>query len=144
MKKRCGICGENKDLSEFNKHSHRADGLQSHCRDCGHIRFKEYYRLNHEKQLKIVKKRKAKVTAENKRLMLEYLKTHPCVDCGEKDIVVLDFDHLRDKDKNVSQLFAQGHSWERIEKEINKCAVRCANCHRRKTSKEQGNWKMQG
>ena len=62
-----------------------------------------------------------------------------CADCGEKDPVVLEFDHVRDKEKDVSLLLAGGYSLERILKEIDKCVIRCANCHRRKTAKDQ-NW----
>jgi len=72
----------------------------------------------------------------NRELLYEYLLSHPCVDCGERDPIVLDFDHLRDKKYRVANIVATGCSWERIVLEIEKCAVRCANCHRRKTAKD--------
>lgn len=36
----------------------------------------------------------------------------------------------------VSSLMARGYRWEKIEAEIVKCEVRCANCHRKKTARE--------
>lgn len=73
----------------------------------------------------------------NRNYVLEYLSEHPCVDCGETDPVVLEFDHIRDKDKKISDLINYSHN--RLKEEILKCEVRCSNCHKRKTSKEQ-NW----
>jgi hypothetical protein len=66
--------------------------------------------------------------------MVAYLLEHPCVDCGEADPVVLEFDHMRDKVKAVSVLLSNGHEWKQILAEIEKCEVRCANCHRRRTA----------
>lgn len=68
-----------------------------------------------------------------------YLLEHPCVDCGEKDIRVLEFDHRdpAEKTANISRLVSDGFGSARLEEEINKCDVRCGNCHRRRT-KEQG------
>lgn len=75
----------------------------------------------------------------NKQYVYNLLLESSCADCGEKDPVVLEFDHVRDKDMNISLLLAGGYSLERIQKEIEKCIIRCANCHRRKTAKDQ-NW----
>jgi hypothetical protein len=68
----------------------------------------------------------------------EYLRSHPCVDCGETDIVVLEFDHQRDKESNVSLLIAGGASEARLAAEIEKCHVVCANDHKRRTAQAQG------
>ena len=75
----------------------------------------------------------------------DYLRAHPCVDCGEEDIIVLQFDHVRGKKRgNVSSLARQGLPLDIIIKEIAKCVIRCANCHVRKTAKEQNWYKAKG
>ena len=71
--------------------------------------------------------------------MDDYLRANPCVDCGERDIVVLEFDHVRGEKKyNLSQMTSGAFGVATIQAEIEKCEVRCANCHRRKTAKDQG------
>lgn len=57
-----------------------------------------------------------------------------CVDCGEPDPIVLEFDHVRGKKvRNIADMVNNSYSIDSIKKEIRKCEVRCANCHRRKT-----------
>lgn len=56
-----------------------------------------------------------------------------CIKCGESDRACLDFHHRDPIEKidNVSHLLADLRSKERILKEIEKCDVLCANCHRK-------------
>jgi hypothetical protein len=62
--------------------------------------------------------------------------SHPCVDCGEADPIVLEFDHVRDTKVNgISDLVYRNANLAVIQAEIDKCEVRCANCHRRVTVK---------
>ena len=80
---------------------------------------------------------KAENTARRKQVKAkyvgDYLSSHPCVDCGESDPVVLDFDHVRGKKEcDVNALVYGWSSLERLVREIKKCDVRCANCHRRR------------
>lgn len=98
-------------------------------------------------------KHRAKViakTTENNRIVRnkkrvfvnEYLKAHPCVDCGEANTIVLEFDHVGvagSKEFNISDAVRFGYGMKRIKNEIAKCEVRCANCHRKKTY-ERGGW----
>jgi hypothetical protein len=71
-----------------------------------------------------------------------YLQLHPCVDCGEADPVLLDFDHLRDKVSDIATMVRDAAAWRDIEIEIGKCEVRCANCHARKTASQLGYYKI--
>jgi hypothetical protein len=69
----------------------------------------------------------------------DYLSIHSCVDCGESDPVVLEFDHVREKKEwDIAKMLTQAYSWDTILKEIAKCDVRCANCHKRRTAKQFG------
>lgn len=72
----------------------------------------------------------------NTEFVFNYLKTHPCVDCGENDPIVLEFDHQHSKSRSLSDMKRQSYSIEAIIAEIEKCEVRCANCHRRRTAKQ--------
>lgn len=72
---------------------------------------------------------------------IAYLRENPCIDCGEDDIVVLDFDHRDPSTKSfsISHRLRGTTSWKRIFEEIQKCDIRCANCHRKKTARQE-NW----
>jgi hypothetical protein len=67
---------------------------------------------------------------KGKQFIYSYLESHPCVDCGERDVRVLDFDHVKGKTRNVQDLLMG--TVARIQSEITRCEVRCANCHRRR------------
>ena len=70
--------------------------------------------------------------------MYDYLATHPCEECGESDVRVLEFHHVGGKDMAVSAMVSGGYSIERITSEISKCTILCANCHRKITVEERG------
>jgi hypothetical protein len=82
-------------------------------------------------------KLKRKVMRERTLFLIEYFKTHPCVDCGETDAVVLEFDHLRDKLFDVGRA-VRDRGWQSLLNEMEKCEVVCANCHRRRTARRRG------
>jgi hypothetical protein len=64
-----------------------------------------------------------------------------CIDCGYKvHAVALHFDHVYgEKIRDVSLY----HKWELALPEVEKCVVRCANCHAIKTfeNKEYRGWR---
>ena len=68
-----------------------------------------------------------------KKRLAEIKEKSRCFDCGVSNHIVLDFDHLRDKKYNISRMVHDGFSWKAIKKEIEKCQVVCANCHRIRT-----------
>jgi hypothetical protein len=62
-----------------------------------------------------------------------------CQDCGIADPIVLPFDHQRSKSKDIGWLVSSGCRGSLVTAELDKCDVRCANCHRRRTAR-LGNW----
>lgn len=75
----------------------------------------------------------SKRAVEKKKTLLLSAKDKPCTDCHHKfPPCVMDFDHVRGKKKfGVGHLYS--HSYKDIRKEIAKCDVVCANCHRIRT-----------
>ena len=136
--KKCYKCGLLKEKSQFAKHANRADKLQTACRGCKKLMDKNYYRSHSIKMRKQIQEaKKARIThIQNK--VFEYLLLHPCIDCGENDIIVLEFDHQSEKEKDIPVMIHDGIAWNNVLKEIKKCQVRCANCHRRKTARTLG------
>lgn len=93
------------------------------------------------RQCKSCEKKNITITRDKKReFILAYAHQKGCVDCGEDDPVLLEFDHVRgDKVTTVCQMAAGSFSLKRIMLEIEKCEVRCANCHRKRTA-HQCDW----
>jgi hypothetical protein len=74
----------------------------------------------------------------SKQKLHELKEVHPCADCGNTfPSYCMDFDHKNNATKldNVSFMISR-FSWSRIEKEIAKCDLVCANCHRIRTHAE--------
>ncbi len=73
----------------------------------------------------------------NYKYIWAYKSTHSCIDCGESDPVVLDFHHRDPNTKKRSLAGMRSRSIEMIQKEIDKCDILCANCHRRRHAQEK-------
>jgi len=131
----CSTCKKNKLLSEY--HTNKGTP-KSYCKECAKKYRKSYYDKNREYAIQYAMKSSTKKKQLLRNYVFEYLKTHPCVDCNEDDPIVLEFDHIDPKVKinNISQLVLNKVALCRLQTEIDKCEVRCCNCHRRKTARD--------
>ena len=137
----CYMCGETKPVADFAFADMAKGTRQSHCRKCQAAYRHAHYLANRDDYIRREVARMAGYRDANRPLLLAYLLDHPCIDCGEADPVVLDFDHRDPSTKRdeVARL-ANTRPWPQLLAEIGKCDVRCANCHRRKTARQFG-WK---
>lgn len=135
--KTCSSCKQEKNFSEFNKSSKSKDGYQYNCIQCNRKKAKEHYQKNKDRYIE----RNKESAKRNIRYVCEYLKDKRCLDCGEDNPLTLQFDHVRNKKHNICDMLATGYSWESIQEEIDKCEIRCANCHQIKTLREKDSLK---
>jgi hypothetical protein len=95
---------------------------------------RQWYRKHRELHMERVTQvnRRAREVAKN---YVDQLKRQPCADCGGNfPPFMMDFDHVRgDKLVDVSRLRSGRPARARLEAELAKCEVVCANCHRRRT-----------
>lgn len=97
------------------------------------------YAKKHYEANKVQIKARARLFTMAQRVLLRSIiadeKRKPCVVCnGTFPTVCMDFDHgKRNKTRAVSDMAHSGVSVERFMKEIAKCEVVCANCHRIRT-----------
>jgi hypothetical protein len=112
------------------------------CKTCQNNYGQAHYQTHRAAYIKMARLRNAEQSRINAEFLIDYMEHHPCVDCGETDIVVLQFDHQRDKVLSVSVLSREGHSLEKVKREVAKCEVVCANCHTRRTAKQFGWYRL--
>lgn len=139
--KTCRRCNKTKTYDLFAKRSASKDGYAVWCKQCfAENAAAKYQNDPAERQRKSLNKSKMIDRVRNN--LWQYLLEHPCVDCSNSDPRVLEFDHRDEllKKHNISEMF--GWSWVAIQKEIDKCDVRCANCHRIRTQEQFGTWRV--
>lgn len=112
---------------------------RKHCRPCQREYQRSHYRLNAALVKANVKARRRRAKSVCVGYVNDYLRYHPCVDCGETDIEVLQFDHVRGTKVNaVCAMIHNGSNLTAVVREIAKCEVRCANDHIRVTRRRRG------
>lgn len=140
-KKKCTKCSQEKILDEY-AYKNKSKEIKKHqCKECDKKERKKFYSNNKEKIIKNLLLVNKKKQQRNGIFVWNYLMEHPCIDCGEKNPIVLEFDHRDDsnKIKDISVMSNSGYSIDTIKNEIEKCDIRCSNCHKIRTSKQQ-NW----
>ena len=127
--KLCGKCNVDKDVSEFYsfKDTRNKNGkgvyLKWLCKECD-----KKYGLKY----------KARSREKKREYLWNHKKNNPCVDCGQTNPIVLQLDHvIGNKVSGVADMCNGSFSFKKFVNEINKCEVRCANCHMIKTAKDQ-------
>ena len=110
---------------------------------------KEYQRKWHQKNKaehrKSIRSYDAIRRAKNRKIARRLLVFKGCYICGyNKSFYGLCFHHVDPKNKKccVSALVGRGYSLETIRAEIDKCVIRCANCHQIKTAHQLGYYKV--
>jgi hypothetical protein len=134
---KCYRCGELKPIADFAWRRKRKGQRDSFCRPCRSAYHREHYEANRQRYIDQARFSKRKLLLERTIYLIRFFEVHPCVDCGEADPVVLEFDHLRDKSFSIGQVLTRKR-WQVILDEIKKCEVVCANCHRRRTARRKG------
>lgn len=132
----CTKCQKRKSLDRFSRQ--KPGKYHARCKDCHNEYVREHYLSNKSYYLSKAKTFTKKLKQEQLEKVAE-LKKKPCKDCGvEYPHYIMEYDHVKGtKIDNISNLVGRV-GWERLEKEIAKCDLVCANCHRERTFQRQG------
>lgn len=130
--KKCYTCQQEKVSTEFNKNKGQKDGLNSICKDCSRQRSRVYYQDNTALHKRNVYKNSVAYKAQLRNWVNTEVRKNGCCLCDEKEVCCLEFHHVNRKKKEglVSYLIST-NSKAKLEKELNKCAIVCSNCHRK-------------
>lgn len=127
------ICIRNK------KRRHANPVEMERLRECNK-KYRVKYRTKRLAYQKTVNKRDWPLRKQMRKQISDYLWTyksnHPCVDCDNSNPVVLEFDHVHGT-KKFHMAKAIQYAFKTVFSEIEKCVIRCANCHRIRTYKLQ-------
>lgn len=109
--KQCSKCKKLLPLTEF--YSRGNGKYRSECKECHKNYVKDKYQ-------------------ERKQKVNEIKSQCECQKCGETRTYVLDFHHIDPsiKDMSIARMTSNNNHMDKIEEEIAKCIVLCANCHR--------------
>ena len=109
----CTICHKKLPITAFGLRNSKTGALRADCKEC------------HSKQVNDAYK-------QRKQWVSEIKAQHKCAKCGEERSYLLDFHHIDPsvKDDTIARLTSSSSNKQRIQDEIDKCIVLCANCHR--------------
>lgn len=102
---------------------------------------KTYQKKRYESDKTYRMKKTDEQTAKRREWFTDLVSKLKCEECGFNHPGALDFHHNdpTQKDRSISQMVYHKVSVEKIQLEIGKCKVLCANCHRILHWKERNN-----
>ena len=140
--KKCTRCEENLSEDKFSIMNKKTGKICSMCKDCKREYDREYWKNNKETKGEIKNENAKKNRIVKRKYIIELLKKSVCVDCGNSDWRVLEFDHKDRKNKVFNIADSVSYSIMKIQTEIDKCDIVCANCHNIRTIEQRGYYKF--
>lgn len=138
---KCRECKKNKKNSNFCFRNKKKKIRHKICKPCLKKYRKKYYAKNKKKALLYSSVSNKQIRIRNRQFVWDYLKKSKCIDCGEDNPIVLEFDHKEGSIKiaNIANMTSTCCSLKKLSDEIKKCEIRCSNCHKIKTA-ERGDF----
>ncbi|WP_395000850.1 hypothetical protein [Acinetobacter sp.] len=137
--KQCNTCKQHlPKTNEFFHYRNKKKGyLREVCKVCWSLYHAKHYKNNKQAYIDKARKNCNRYISKIDKILTRYKRLKGCIDCGNKEPIVLEFDHVRGtKIKEVS-ILRRNCNWKKIKEEIKKCDLRCANCHRLITHKRR-------
>ena len=104
---------------------------------------KEDQQKHHQRTKKKKRKQQNKLKDKRQHFVLEEMQRRggKCAKCGFSDIRALDWHHLDPDEKvnSISEMIRDRVSMDKLQAELDKCELICANCHRIEEQR-LGNW----
>lgn len=132
--RRCGRCEELKPIDDFAWRRKARGQRDNYCAPCRATYKRAHYASNRSRYIAQALSRKQVLALRRAEYLIDYFRTHRCVDCGESDPLVLEFDHCDGEKIFCISKGLRDRAWQSVLDEIVKCDVVCANCHRRRTA----------
>ena len=119
----CPKCGKESGL-ESTQH-------RSYCNKCWSEYQSDWYKRSPRRRLQVLDSNKRRRAGNREYIIAQ--KSKPCMDCNKTyPYFVMDFDHVRGEKKYCLSV-SNRLSREKIDEELAKCDLVCANCHRIRT-----------
>jgi len=138
----CTKCNIEKSVSAFSIRNRGTGKLHKQCKECHTEYRRKHYLKNKAKYIKKAKINNKVYKEYNRNKLFKYLTGKSCADCGETDPITLDFDHVKGA-KKFAIPNGETYSWKTVLLEIDKCEIRCANCHRKRHAKENNTYRYE-
>lgn len=128
-KKICSKCKQELPMSMFRWRNKKLGKVHSQCKACESAAEKIRYANSKQRQQSVTEK--ALLQKENNTNIVNIAKQCGCQKCGELRPYLMEFHHTNPKEKvNTIAHMIKSSSQANLEKELQKCVVLCANCHR--------------
>lgn len=122
----CRVCGIKKHYEHFHPNKTCAGGVVGTCRQCTNKKRQKWYDDNRQR-------RQGYANEKNRSRKLDAVQKFgdKCHDCGMSyPPYVYEFHHLDPSGKDVNPSKAMTYSVEKMWRELDKCVMVCANCHK--------------
>jgi hypothetical protein len=140
--KKCSRCLEELPIDVFPVMNKKSGKLNSMCRSCKQEYDREYWSKNKNEKGQIKNENAKNNRLIKRQYIIDKLKESKCMDCGNSDWRVLEFDHRDRETKSFNISDSTSHSIEKIQIEMSKCDIVCANCHTIRTITQRGYYKF--